>query len=74
MEGSVLPEKRDSRLDYENVNIILKNTQYDGIWIIKPFHTMKSTIKHNLPITLNVVEKESKKVVLFVKNCVACWK
>ena len=45
LDGSPIPDSRDNRLDYENTDNPLQDTDFEGIWIIKPFHTMEQTIK-----------------------------
>ena len=73
LEGSSFPEHRDKRLDYENTDNPLQATEFEGIWIIKPFHTMYSTIKYAKPLCLQVINKQTNEIVLTVDNCVACW-
>lgn len=73
LDGSSFPDVGDNRLDYENSDNPLQNTEFEGIWIIKPFHTMLDSIKHNPTVHLQVIKKETKEIVLDFNNCVACW-
>ena len=73
LDGSPIPDSRDNRLDYENTDNPLQDTDYEGIWIIKPFHTMEQTIKKAPLVHLQVINKQTNEVVLDILNCVSCW-
>lgn len=73
LNGSAFPEVRDARLDYENTNNPLQHTEFFGIWIVKPFHTLQNDIKTNRVFSAYITDKETQQTVLTLTDCVCCW-
>ena len=65
--------ERDPRLDYENINNPLINTELTGIYVIKPHYSNKDIIENGSQYKALVYNKKTKELVKTFDNVVTNW-
>jgi uncharacterized lipoprotein YehR (DUF1307 family) len=66
-------EERDSRLDYENINNPLLETEIKNVYVIKPHYSNKYVIENGTQYKAFIYNKKTKELVKTFDNVVSNW-